>query len=146
MHYLDHNATSPLRPECLSAMTHAFGIGGNPSSPHAAGRAARAVVEDAREKVAALTGARPEQVIFTSGATESIHLAIFGAVEGSLEGEDSRTGRITRLFVSAVEHKAVTATARKLAERFPWVRLDILPVTADGVLDLEALRVALREG
>ena len=146
MHYLDHNATSPLRPECLSAMTHALGIGGNPSSPHAAGRAARAVVEDAREKVAALTGARPEQVIFTSGATESIHLAIFGAVEGSLEGEDSRTGRITRLFVSAVEHKAVTATARKLAERFPWVRLDILPVTADGVLDLEALRVALREG
>ena len=146
MHYLDHNATSPLRPECLSAMTHALGIGGNPSSPHAAGRAARAVVEDAREKVAALAGARAEQVIFTSGATESIHLAIFGAVEGSLEGEDSRTGRITRLFISAIEHKAVTATARKLAERFPWVRLEILPVTADGVLDLEALRVALREG
>lgn len=146
MHYLDHNATSPLRPECLSAMTHALGIGGNPSSPHAAGRAARAVVEDAREKVAALAGARAEQVIFTSGATESIHLAIFGAVEASLDGEDSRKDRITRLFISAIEHKAVTATARKLAERFPWVRLEILPVTADGVLDLEALRVALREG
>jgi cysteine desulfurase len=146
MHYLDHNSTSPLRPECLSAMTHALSIGGNPSSVHANGRAARAIVEEAREKVAALAGARADQVIFTSGATESIHLGIFGAVEGSLEGDDPRKVRITRLFVSAIEHKSVTATARKLAERFPWVRLEILPVTADGVIDLEALRVALREG
>ena len=56
MHYLDHNATSPLRPECLSAVTHALAVGGNPSSIHANGRAARAVVEEAREKVAALAG------------------------------------------------------------------------------------------
>jgi cysteine desulfurase len=143
MHYLDHNATSPLRPESLSAVTHALAVGGNPSSIHANGRAARTIMEEARDKVAALARARPENVIFTSGATEANHLALFGAAEGSLEGEDSR---ITRLFVSAIEHSSVLATANKLAERFPWIRLAILPVTAQGVIDLEALRVALREG
>ena len=68
----------------LSAMTHALAVGGNPSSVHANGRAARAIVEEAREQVAALAGAKPEQVIFTSGATEANNLALFGAVEGSL--------------------------------------------------------------
>jgi cysteine desulfurase len=143
MHYLDHNATSPLRPECLSAMTHALAVGGNPSSVHAKGRAARAITEDAREKVARLAGAKAEQVIFTSGATESNNLALFGAVEGSLaEGET----RITRIFVLGIEHSSVLATADRLAERFPWVKTQRLPVTADGVIDLEGLRVALREG
>jgi cysteine desulfurase len=143
MHYLDHNATSPLRPECLSAMTHALAVGGNPSSIHANGRAARAIVEEARDKVAALAKAKPENVVFTSGATEANHLALFGAAEGSLEEEGSR---ITRIFVSGIEHSSVLATANKLAERFPWIRLAILPVTAEGIIDLEALRVALREG
>jgi len=143
MHYLDHNATSPLRPECLSAITHALQIGGNPSSVHAKGRAARAGVEDARDKVARLAGAAADQVIFTSGATESNNLALFGAVEGSLaEGET----RITQIFVSAIEHSSVLATADRLAERFPWVRVERLAVTADGAIDLEGLRVALREG
>ena len=148
MHYLDHNATSPLRPECLSAMTHALAVGGNPSSIHANGRAARAIMEEARIRVAALAGAAADTVIFTSGATESNNLALFGAVEGSLEGEDSKNGggRITRIFVSAIEHSSVLASAGRLAERFPWLRLSHLPVTADGVIDLEALRVALREG
>jgi len=143
MHYLDHNATSPLRPESLSAVTHALAVGGNPSSIHAHGRAARAIVEEARDKVAVLAGAKPENVIFTSGATEANHLALFGAAEGSLEGEASR---ITRIFVSAIEHSSVLATADRLAERFPWVRVTRLPVTTDGVIDLEALRVSLREG
>lgn len=143
MHYLDHNATSPLRPESLSAMTHALSVGGNPSSIHGAGRAARTIVEEAREKIAALANAPAANVIFTSGATESNNLALFGAVEGSLEGDASR---ITRLFVSAIEHSSVLATANKLAERFPWLRVATLPVTAGGVIDLEALRVALREG
>jgi len=143
MHYLDHNATSPLRPESLSAVTHALAVGGNPSSVHAKGRAARAVMEEAREKVAELVRARADLVIFTSGATEANNLALFGAVEGSLaEGET----RITRIFVSAVEHSSVLATADRLAERFPWVRVVRLGVTADGVIDLEDLRVALREG
>ncbi|HET7084980.1 MAG TPA: cysteine desulfurase family protein [Rhizomicrobium sp.] len=142
MHYLDHNATSPLRPECLSAMTHALAVGGNPSSIHANGRTARMVMEEARQRVARLAGAKPEQVIFTSGATESNNLALFGAVEGSLAQEP----RITRIFVSAIEHSSVLATADRLAERFPWVRVERLAVTQDGVIDLEGLRVALREG
>lgn len=143
MHYLDHNATSPLRPESLSAVTHAVSVGGNPSSIHASGRAARAIMEEARERVAALVNGASATVIFTSGATESNNLALFGAAEGSLEGEASR---ITRIFVSAIEHNSVLATAGRLAERFPWIRVATLPVTAEGVIDLEALRVALREG
>ena len=143
MHYLDHNATSPLRPESLSAVTHALAVGGNPSSIHTRGRAARAVMEEAREKVAVLAGARPAEVIFTSGATEANDLALFGAVEGSLvEGEV----RITRVFVSGIEHSSVLATADRLAERFPWLRVSRLSVTADGAIDLEGLRVELREG
>jgi cysteine desulfurase len=145
MHYLDHNATSPLRPECLSAITHALAVGGNPSSVHANGRAARAIVEEAREKVAALAGSKGDTVIFTSGATESNNLALFGAVEGSLGGQDT-SARITRIFVSAIEHSAVLANADRLAERFAWIRVSRLPVMQDGVIDLEALRVALREG
>ncbi|HKU65521.1 MAG TPA: cysteine desulfurase family protein [Rhizomicrobium sp.] len=148
MHYLDHNATSPLRPECLSAVTHALAVGGNPLSVHAGGRAARAIIDSVREQVAALVGAKADQVIFTSGATESNHLALFGAVEGSLEGQTSegQASRITRIFVSAIEHASVLATADRLAERFPWLRVSRLAVTADGVIDLEGLRVALREG
>ena len=148
MHYLDHNATSPLRPESHSAVTHALAVGGNPSSIHANGRAARAIIDSAREHVAALAGAKPDSVIFTSGATESNTLALFGAVEGSLEGDDLKngSGRITRIFVSAIEHASVLATADRLAERFPWLRVSRLAVTADGVIDLEGLRVALREG
>ena len=143
MHYLDHNSTSPIRPECLSAVTHALNTGGNPSSIHSRGRGARAIVEEARERVATLAKAKADQVIFTSGATEANHLALFGAVEGSLAEDEHR---ITRVFISAIEHSSVVATAKKLAERFPWVRLEVLPVNADGVLDTEALRVALREG
>jgi cysteine desulfurase len=149
MHYLDHNASSPLRPESLSAVIHALGVGGNPSSIHAKGRAARAVMEEAREKIARLAGAGPDQLVFTSGATEANSLALFGAVEGSLAEDqvsNRRSGRITRIFVSAIEHASVLATAGRLAERFPWLRVQLLGVTADGVIDLEGLRVALREG
>lgn len=147
MHYLDHNATSPLRPESLAALTQALGIGGNPSSVHARGRAARALVEDAKEKLALLAGAAAHDIIFTSGATEAANLALAGAVEGAIhqhaEGKDAR---ISRLFVSAIEHAAVSAAAQRLAERIPGVRVETLPVTRDGVIDLEALRVSLREG
>src|SRR5215218_5747406 len=76
--YLDHNATTPLLPEAWEAMRDV--PPGNPSSAHAAGRKARQALEDAREKVAALLGARPEEVTFTSGATEANNLAIFGLV------------------------------------------------------------------
>jgi cysteine desulfurase len=145
MHYCDHNATSPLRPQARDAILHALTIGGNPSSMHAAGRAAHGVVEDARDAVAALVKAKSSQVIFTSGATEANSLALAGAIEGAmLEGEKSV--RITRLFVSAIEHSSVLKAAQRLAERTAGLRLEILPVTTDGVLDTETLRIALREG
>jgi cysteine desulfurase len=146
MAYCDHNATSPLRPACREAITHALTISGNPSSVHAHGRAARAVVEDARAAVAKLAGAATDDVIFTSGATESNDLAIRGAVLGAIETSEKTSERITRLFVSAIEHSSVLKTAQAVAERSPGVRLELLPVTNDGLLDLEALRVALREG
>ena len=76
MPYCDHNATAPLRPLSRDAMAHALAITGNPSSVHAHGRAARAVVEQARDRVARLVRAKPEQVIFTSGATEANGLAL----------------------------------------------------------------------
>ena len=145
MHFCDHNATSPLHPECREAVLHALSIGGNPASVHAAGRAARAIVEEARDAVAKLAGAKPDEVIFTSGATESNSLALWGAVEGAMtEGE--KPVRITRLFVSAIEHSSVLKTAQRVAERGAGVRLEIIPVTSDGVVDVEALRVMLREG
>ena len=147
MPYCDHNATAPLRPLSRDAIAHALTITGNPSSVHAHGRAARALVEKARDLVARLAGAKPEQVIFTSGATEANALALWGAVEGAIDrSETEKTARITRLFVSAIEHNSVLKTAQAVAERVAGVRLEMLPVTADGVLDLEALRVALREG
>ncbi len=142
MTYLDHNATSPLRPEAGEAMTRALAIGGNALSIHGAGRAARAIVEEAREKVAKLAGAKASEVIFTSGGTELNWLALNGALQGAVEAE----ARITRLFVSAIEHDSVMANAIALTERVPGLRMELIPVTADGVIDTRALFEALREG
>ncbi|HEY2884710.1 MAG TPA: cysteine desulfurase family protein [Rhizomicrobium sp.] len=142
MPYLDHNATSPLRAESRAAMERALAIGGNPSSVHGQGRAARAEVEDAREAVATLAGARAQDLVFTSGGTEANALALWGAVQGAVEAG----ARITRLFVSAIEHDSVLANAAALAERAPGLRLETIPVTADGAVDLGALRGLLREG
>lgn len=142
MHYLDHNATSPLRPEAKVAMERALTIGGNPSSVHGAGRAARAMIEQAREQIATLVRARAQEVIFTSGGTEANASALRGAVEGALQADE----RITRLFVSGIEHDSVLANAAALAERIPGLRVETIPVTTDGVVDEHALRVALREG
>ena len=147
MPYCDHNATAPLRPLSRDAMVHALAVTGNPSSVHAHGRAARAVVEKARDQVTRLVRAKPDQVIFTSGATEANALALWGAVEGAIDrSETEKSARITRLFVSAIEHSSVLKTAQAVAERVAGVRLEMLPVTPDGLLNLEALRVALREG
>jgi cysteine desulfurase len=142
MHYIDHNATSPLRPETRAAMERALAIGGNPSSVHGRGRAARAIVEEAREQVASLVHARAQDVIFTSGGTEANALALWGAIGGGAEAG----GRITRLFVSAIEHDSVLANAHAIAERSAGTRLTVIPVTTDGVVDLGALSDGLREG
>src|SRR5579871_3791756 len=92
--YLDHNATTPIRPEAAEAAMHAMAIGGNPSAVHGAGRAARRIVEDAREAVAALVGADPAGVIFTSGATEANVMALKGFHR-------------PRILASAIEHPSV---------------------------------------
>src|SRR5512137_1616119 len=82
--YLDHNATEPLRPEARKAMLAAMDVFGNPSSVHREGRAARAIVEAAREQVAALVNAKPGEIVFTSGATEANTFAITGQPWGAL--------------------------------------------------------------
>ena len=119
--YLDHNATSPLRPVAFDAMAEALRAGGNPSSVHGAGRRARAFVDKARRQVAALVGARPGDTIFTSGATEANNLAVAGS------------GR-RRILVTAVEHDSVRRAAPQA---------EVLPVDAEGVVDLAALEAAL---
>ena len=126
--YLDHNATSPLRPKAREAVLAALSTG-NASSVHGIGRAARAWVESAREQVAALVGADPRAVTFTSGATESIALALSPDME-----IDGRPVRFDTLLVSGVEHPAVRAGGRFAADR-----IEIIPVDSDGVVDLIGL-------
>ena len=121
--YLDYNATAPLRPEAAAALEEALRETGNPSSVHAFGRRARRRVEDAREAVAALVGARPAGVIFTSGGSEANNLALSGLPAG-------------RILVSTVEHDSVLQAA-------PGARR--LPVDAEGRVELDALAAALEE-
>ena len=131
--YFDWNATAPLRKEARAALAEALSLPGNPSSVHAEGRAAHRLIEQAREQVAALVGARPGDVFFTSSGTEANMLALTPAIE---LGGDKR--RRSRLLLSAVEHVSVRAGGR-----FPREALEELPVGADGRLDLAALAAAL---
>jgi len=140
MPYCDHNATAPLRPEAREAVERALSITGNPTSIHAGGRAARAMVERAREEVARLVCAESDSVIFTSGATEANALALRGMVEAAADTNKS----ITRLLVSAIEHKSVLKTAETIAERVADTRLEIVPVTTDGIANIEVLTRLLK--
>jgi cysteine desulfurase len=142
MIYLDHNATSPLRDCAKRAMLEALEETGNASSVHGAGRRARARVEKAREQLAKLCGAAPSSVIFTSGGTEANALALRGAVAGALAAED----RITRIFISSIEHESVRANALAIADTVPGVKLNEIPVTRDGAVDCAAFRLALMQG
>jgi cysteine desulfurase len=142
MIYLDHNATSPLRPEARAATERALDIGGNPSSVHAAGRSARALIEEARETVAAFAGASPGEVIFTSGGAEANVLALRGAIAGAAEAED----RITRLFVAATAHESVRAVAASLGETAIGLRVIEIAVDANGRIDPAAFRLELMNG
>jgi cysteine desulfurase len=126
--YLDYNATAPIRDEVREAVAEALALPGNPSSVHAEGRAARSAVETAREKVAALAGARAEDVVFTSGATEANALALA-----------ARHGETWRCYVSAVEHPSALSGGR-----FASACVTRFPVTADGVANLESLAEQLR--
>lgn len=131
--YFDWNATAPLRQEAREAMVAALALTGNASSVHAEGRAARQVIEIARQKVAALVGAEAKNVIFTSGATEANMLALTPALQ--VAGEKALRDR---LLVSAIEHPSVRSGGR-----FPAEAQEELTVTNAGLLDLHALRRAL---
>jgi cysteine desulfurase len=133
--YLDHNATTPVAPEVLEAMLPYLRTAyGNPSSDHTLGRRARHAVDEARAAVAALIGATPEEVVFTSGGTESNNLAIRGV---AAEAPAHRR----RIVTSAVEHPA-TAAPLALLEGSAWT-LTRVPVAASGILDLDAAPAAL---
>ncbi|HEX3700144.1 MAG TPA: cysteine desulfurase family protein [Phenylobacterium sp.] len=119
--YLDYNASAPVRPEAAQAVARALSLGGNPSSAHAAGRAARALVEQARAEVAALVAAPASTIVFTSGGSEANALAIESAVAAG-----SR-----RLIVSAIEHDSVRETAAASG-----TAVELLPVDRNGVADL----------
>ncbi|HEY1708702.1 MAG TPA: cysteine desulfurase family protein [Rhizomicrobium sp.] len=142
MIYLDHNATSPLRHEAREAMLRALETGGNPSSVHAAGRGARAMIEKARGQVAAYAGASVGELIFTSGGAESNALALRGAVASALEAED----RITRLFVIATAHESVRSVAASLGETVAGLVVTEIPVDANGRVDPKTFRLLLMNG
>lgn len=134
MIYLDHNAITPLRPEAISAVERALRVYGNPSSVHAAGRAARDVLDRAREDVAGALGAKPSEIVFTSGATESAAMAIRGVLGAAPEGR-------RRLVVTSVEHPCVLSLARTLEKE--GTPLTVVPVDRRGLVDPEAFRAAL---
>ena len=119
--YLDHNATSPLRPVALDAMVEALQAGGNPSSIHKPGRAARGRVDRARKQVAGLVGALPAEVVFTSGGTEANNMALRGH---------------ERVLVSAIEHESVLKAVPDAGR---------IPVDGNGVIDLAALERMLAD-
>jgi len=127
--YLDWNATAPLRPAARAAMLAAFDELGNPSSVHREGRTARHLVEGARAEVAALGGAQPRNVVFTSGGTEANMLALTPALQ--LAGDK---GPRDRLFVSTIEHASVRSGGR-----FPADCVETVAVTPEGVVDLARL-------
>lgn len=136
--YLDHAATTPLSAPALAALTRELSRSGNPSSLHGSGRRARRVVEDARETLARAAGAHPSEVIFTSGGTEADNLAVKGLFWARRDAEPQRT----RILCSAVEHPAVQDTVEWL-ERHEGAQITWLPVTAEGVVRLDALQQEL---
>ena len=135
--YLDNAASEPLRPEVLAAMNDAAaslaGIGANPSSAHAAGRKAAALLETARARVARALGAEPAEVIFTGGGTDSCALALRGLARAARRQEPHRT----QIVVSQVEHDAVGLNARDL--KTAGFKVQVLPVDSGGVVKLEAV-------
>jgi cysteine desulfurase len=139
--YLDHAATTPLRPEVLEAMLPFYHERfGNPSSAHSFGREARAGLEGARERIAAVLGAKRSEIIFTSGGTESDNLAVLGCVRRAL-GE--RRGENVVVACSAIEHKAVISSACHAAGLGATVVL--IGVDGDGRIEMNAVAEALAQ-
>jgi cysteine desulfurase len=138
MVYLDHAATTPMLPEAIEAMSAELPRVGNPSSLHASGRRARRVVEESRETIAEAMGARPSEVVFTSGGTEADNLALKGVFWARRAADPART----RVLISAIEHHAVLDSADWLAER-EGATVESLPVDEHGRVLPETLRAAV---
>jgi len=133
--YLDWNATTPLRPEARQAMAAAWDMAGNPSSVHAEGRQARRLVEGARAAISGAVGARPQDLVFTSGGTEANALALTPGLRRGV-GEPAQ-----RLLVSAIEHTSVLSGGR-----FPPEAIGTIQVTGSGLIDIDHLRRLLAVG
>jgi len=134
--YFDHNATTPVDPEVLAAMLPFFSDEfGNASSIHSFGQRTRAAIERARESVAALIGARPEEVVFTSGGTESDNLAVFGVVAPAPSARK-------HVITASIEHHAVLNTCQALEQRD--VEVTYLPVDGEGRVDPDDVRGGIR--
>ncbi len=136
--YLDHAATTPMRPEAIAAMTEELARLGNPSSLHTEGRRARRVVEESREQLAEVIGARPSEVVFTSGGTEADNLAVKGLYWARQDGSRRR------VLTTAIEHHAVLDSVRWL-EQAQGAEAVWLSVGAEGTLDAETLRAAISQ-
>ncbi|MFJ4062663.1 MULTISPECIES: cysteine desulfurase family protein [Streptomyces] len=138
MAYLDHAATTPMLPEAVEALTAHLGVTGNASSLHAAGRRARRTVEEARETLAEALGARPSEIVFTSGGTEADNLAVKGLYWARRDADPART----RVLASPVEHHAVLDAVDWLATH-EGATVEYLPVDAHGRVHPDALREAV---
>jgi cysteine desulfurase len=139
--YLDHAATTPVRSEAIAAMTEELAQLGNPSSLHAAGRRARRVVEESREEIAAVFGARPSEVIFTSGGTEADNLAVKGLYWARQDvPHDSATRR--RVLTTSIEHHAVLDPVRWL-EQAQGAEVTWLGVDETGMVHPDELRAEI---
>ncbi|MFF5142371.1 cysteine desulfurase family protein [Streptomyces sp. NPDC013157] len=138
MAYLDHAATTPMLPEAVEALTAALRVTGNASSLHASGRKARRTVEESRETLAEALGARPSEVVFTSGGTEADNLAVKGLYWSRRDADPART----RVLASPVEHHAVLDAVHWLGEH-EGATVEYLPVDTYGRVHPEALREAI---
>ena len=141
--YLDHAATTPMRPEAIAAMAEELGHLGNPSSLHSAGRRARRVVEESREQLAEVFGARPSEVVFTSGGTEADNLAVKGLYWARQDGGPP-AGMRRRVLTTSVEHHAILDSVRWLEEA-QGAEATWLAVGDDGVVVPGALRAAIAQ-
>ncbi|MEU9410419.1 cysteine desulfurase family protein [Streptomyces sp. NPDC048281] len=138
MAYLDHAATTPMLPEAVEALTAALRVSGNASSLHASGRKARRTVEESRETLAEALGARPSEVVLTSGGTEADNLAVKGLYWSRRDADPART----RILASPVEHHAVLDAVDWLGEH-EGATVEYLPVDSYGRVHPEALREAV---
>jgi cysteine desulfurase len=150
--YLDYNATTPIDPTVLAAMLpylggnadDSLGEFGNPSSTHVLGKTTHNAVEQARQQVASLLGAQPDEIVFTGGGTEASNQALKGSVFAKLRGFFGRWARGAHLIISAIEHPATTQPCEFLKRL--GCRVTVVPVDGQGLIDPDAVRKALERG